>query len=397
MAFVSAQSAFDIAQLTDPALYDFSDGRLLRDPVFGLFTFKRAVVVNTPGEGERPMSAFAGSGFSFRVDGTAETGTLTAILRGAGAGDSFARLDWAITGLSVDLPAVQAAVTSGTYLQVVGAMASMFSANDVLRLSNERDVAKGYGGNDVLFGNGGNDWLQGGEGNDRLYGGAGVDFLDGGAGNDRYYVDDPLDHVQENDPQDDDYRDQGGYDQVFSTASYSLGNGSSGMYVEVLKLLGTADIDGTGNYRNNLLVGNEGANTLQGRDGADVIKGMGGADRLRGGLGADKLFGGAGADTFLFDDWDRAYPARDTIYDFSRAEGDRIDVSGVDADATNKGTNDAFNWIGDAVFHGVPGELRVDHTARNTFVQLDSNGDGLADITIRLSGVIALQASDFVL
>lgn len=398
MAFVSAQSAFDSGQLTDPALFDFSAGRLLRDPVFGLFTFRRAVVVNTPGEGDQPMSVFAGTGLSFRIDGTAETGTLTGILHGTGAGDSFSRLDWAITGLSADLPAVQAAMTSGVYLQTVGAMASMFSANDVFRLSNERDVASAYGGNDVLYGNGGNDWLRGGDGNDRLYGGTGVDYLSGGAGNDRYYVDDPLDHVDEIDPNSDRfYLDMGGYDTVLSTASYSLSYGSSGMFVEALKLTGASNIDATGNRLNNLLTGNVGANVLNGLDGNDVLRGMGGADRLRGSLGNDKLFGGAGPDTFLFDDFDRTNPSRDTIFDFSRAEGDRIDISGVDADTTNSGTNDAFTFICDAVFHGVPGELRVIHTAANTLVQLDCNGDGVADLAIRLSGVIDLQSSDFVL
>jgi serralysin len=69
----------------------------------------------------------------------------------------------------------------------------------------------------------------------------------------------------------------------------------------------------------------------------------------------------------------------------------------VDADVTNKGTNDTFIWIGDAVFHGQPGELRVAHTVRNTLVQLDCDGNGVADLTIRLSGLVALQETDFVL
>jgi Ca2+-binding RTX toxin-like protein len=397
MVYLSARAAFQNSQLLDPAFYDLSDGRLLRSPHFGLFTFPRGVVVNTPGVGDQPMTVFGGSRFVFGVDGLASSGTITTLLHGAGSGDAFSHLNWAITGLSVDLPTLQTAIASGQVLEMIIVVGGMLSGNDVFRLSNDDDRANGYSGNDVLIGNGGNDWLFGDNGNDRIIGGTGQDLMSGGAGNDRYYVDDPLDSVQEFETQSDLFRDMGGYDQVYSTVSFSLSVGRSGTYVEGLKLVGSADIDGRGNNSNNVLVGNDGANGLTGVDGADVLKGMGGSDRLRGGAGSDKLFGGVGADTFLFDDWDRATPSLDTIYDFSRAENDRIDVSGVDADVTNKGTNDTFIWIGDAVFHGQPGELRVAHTVRNTLVQLDCDGNGVADLTIRLSGLVTLQETDFVL
>ena len=53
-------------------------------------------------------------------------------------------------------------------------------------------------------------------------------------------------------------------------------------------------------------------------------------DVLQGGTGDDTLTGGTGADTFVFIEGHGA----DTITDFSKAEGDRIDLSGFDAAIT---------------------------------------------------------------
>ncbi|WP_395604760.1 M10 family metallopeptidase C-terminal domain-containing protein [Pseudomonas sp. B21128] len=135
--------------------------------------------------------------------------------------------------------------------------------------------------NNMLTGNSENNTLQGGAGDDILDGGSGSDLLMGGAGSDTYYVDDDFDFVM----------DMGGeandVDQVMSSVNYTLGSD-----LENLTLVGIADLNGTGNEKNNVLTGNDGNNTLNGGDGNDI---------LNGGAGMDTMIGGSGDDTYILD------------------------------------------------------------------------------------------------
>ncbi|WP_283241376.1 M10 family metallopeptidase [Pseudomonas fluorescens] len=130
----------------------------------------------------------------------------------------------------------------------------------------------GNGLNNYLIGNSGNNVLSGGAGDDTLDGGIGADAMVGGDGNDSYYVDNVGDLVIETDTS------PNAIDRVFSSINYTLGTN-----LENLTLLGSANLNGTGNAANNVLTGNEGANILDG------------------GLGADKLIGGLGNDTYIVD------------------------------------------------------------------------------------------------
>ena len=67
-----------------------------------------------------------------------------------------------------------------------------------------------------------------------------------------------------------------------------------------LTLIGTANVNGTGNAVNNTVTGNSGNNQLDGTAGNDTLIGGLGNDTLIGGLGNDNLDGGAGDDTYLF-------------------------------------------------------------------------------------------------
>lgn len=164
------------------------------------------------------------------------------------------------------------------------------------------DTIRGQDGNDNLRGGGGDDMLIGGAGNDWLSGDAGADTMIGGIGNDAYYLDDAGDVVSED--------SDAGHDRVKSTVNHVLGT-----HFEELWLMGTGDLDGTGNDANNFLVGSDGANTLSalggqdtihGQDGADIIlagagddlaRGNQANDTLDGGAGNDKLYGGGGDDS----------------------------------------------------------------------------------------------------
>ncbi len=77
--------------------------------------------------------------------------------------------------------------------------------------------------------------------------------------------------------------------------------------VENLKLIGTNNINGTGNNANNIITGNSGNNQINGANGADI------------------LTGGLGADTFIFQFGQSTIAASDSITDFA-INSDKIDL-----------------------------------------------------------------------
>ena len=185
------------------------------------------------------------------------------------------------------------------------------SLNNYIRGNTGANLLNGGAGNDILIGGGGNDTLWGAAGNDVLSGGTGADLMAGGAGNDWYSVDDAGDVVVE--------KAGGGRDRVNASISYTLGAN-----VEDLVLSGTANLKGTGNNLDNVIIGNSGNNFLSGGAGNDILRGGAGNDTLYGGSGNDILTGGAGADTIVFAS---IFDGVDTITDFTSGE-DRILVTG---------------------------------------------------------------------
>ncbi|MFM6550430.1 MAG: beta strand repeat-containing protein, partial [Microcystis panniformis] len=173
---------------------------------------------------------------------------------------------------------------------------------------------------DALAGEGGNDTLNGGAGNDTLDGGVGVDLMDGGDNNDTYYVDNVGDIVKESS----DDALGGTADTVFASVTYSLAPGTLGQQgygIENLTLTGDANINATGNGKNNVLTGNSGSNVLNGGLGNDT---------LNGDLGLDTLTGGAGNDFFRFDNVENS----DLITDFSVADDTIILANSLDGTLT---------------------------------------------------------------
>lgn len=263
-------------------------------------------------------------------------------------------------------------------------------------------------GNDLanrLTGNGGNNWLQGGAGADRLVGygggdildgGAGIDTMYGGTGSDIYIFDTAGDQAVEK-------AGEGWLDMVHSYVTATIP-----LHVEILALMGSSDLIAFGNQYDNELQGNDGANglygragsdTLRGNAGDDLIKGEDGDDVLWGGAGRDDLYGGAGADSFSFGIGDFAgltASTCDRIFDFGQAQADSIRLDEVDANEMDFG-DQQFAFIGDAAFSGAAGELRAYQDDANTYVEGDTDGDGVADFMIRLDGLHSLSGSDFLL
>ena len=145
------------------------------------------------------------------------------------------------------------------------------------------------------------------------------------------------------------------------------------------------------------LTGSDFNDTLTGNAGANVLNGGAGDDRLTGSGGADGQTGGGGADTFVLKALsDSTNAARDSILDFNAGEGDRIDLSAIDAIVGGK--NNAFTFIGDSAFSGVAGQLNATLLSPNHYlVQGDVNGDGLADFGLLVDSAAILTASAFIL
>lgn len=203
-----------------------------------------------------------------------------------------------------------------------------------------------WNGNDVITGSLSDDTLRGFLGRDTLLGGGGNDTLIGDDGSDRVVG-------------------------------------------------GTGDDNVFGGFGNDRLFGGA---------GNDVIVGGAGRDVIGGGAGSDSMTGGGQADTFEFrsfgqlkgDDIDR-------ITDFSQTDGDRIDVSLIDADGATAG-NQAFRFVdqtGEVVITALPlaGDLVVTSTmTADTYevsLYIDNEGRHLSFLAHSADGV--LTADDFIL
>ncbi|MDP3078720.1 VCBS domain-containing protein [Bradyrhizobium sp.] len=164
----------------------------------------------------------------------------------------------------------------------------------------------------------------------------------------------------------------GGDDQITGNGTTQLGyyNATSGVTVDMK--LGTADGDASVGHDIfdgvNQVRGSSFGDNFTGDDDNNILDGLGGNDRLDGSGGDDDLYGGAGADTFVYT------TGIDTVHDFNRSEGDRIDLTGV---AGVHSLADLADLI--AVTEG-----------NNTLIDFGERG------TLDLRGVTTLVESDFI-
>ncbi len=225
------------------------------------------------------------------------------------------------------------------------------------------DAAASFGD---FYGGSGNDWLQGGATNtgDHLYGGAGDDFIEQ---NFKHPTTSP-DYIEGGEGRDALYG-AGGNDTIYG------GDGDDSGGPITVAPAGYAQTATPG---------------LFGGAGNDFLDGGRGRDLLNGGPGTDTLHGGPDNDIFQFDDGDTVKGAsRDIILDFKR--GDRIDVHLIDAKPG--GFDNPFKFIGKKGFHDKAGELRF----KGGKLAGDLDGDGKADIEIKVLDVHNLKDADLIL
>ncbi|WGM39948.1 hypothetical protein [Caulobacter sp. NIBR1757] len=254
--------------------------------------------------------------------------------------------------------------------------------NDILRGDDGADQLFGDAGTDTLTGGAGDDRLEGGDGNDTLDGGAGADTLIGGLGNDIYLINDLLDTVVE-------LAGEGYEIAKVSVDGWVIAEG-----IEALQMTGSGDIGATGNDSANNMKGNTGDNRLDGGAGVDTIDGGAGADIIIGGLGNDLLRGGSGGDTFVVAHAFGPTLETDQIYDFVRAHGDRLDLSGIDADTLVEG-DQAFTLVSAFTRHA--GEMTLTFASNITTLRLDVNGDGRVDYQMKINGNVTGASGDWAL
>lgn len=138
-----------------------------------------------------------------------------------------------------------------------------------------------FDGNDIVINDGvikGRIFL--GKGNDTFdtRGGKIDGAVNGGVGDDTLITDNANDWLIEVAGE--------GADTIKSTVSYALSYTTT---VEVLTLIGKANVNATGSTAADILRGNKGDNVLSGLQGTDTLEGFAGHDTLKGGAGADRF------------------------------------------------------------------------------------------------------------
>ena len=284
-----------------------------------------------------------------------------------GAGQDQAYLQGANTWLDVDLAAGTCSL--GGVANILVDIEDIKGANGTNHLlgngiANRLD---GYQFDDFMDGRGGADVLLSQCGNDTLYGAGGADHLEGGVGDDRL-------HGQAGN---DEMLGDLGDDQIVDTAGdNTIESGAGNDYV-----LGSGTIDGEA--------------------GDDDLTGFG-TTMLRGGLGHDHIRCGSGAQRIAYDstaddDASTSWPrfVNEIVFDFNRAQGDRFDVSAIDANEI-LGGNQTFTFVGSTPVDQA-GEIGILISGGVTYVVAETNGARAVDLQIQIAGGPSLAAGDFVL
>ncbi|WP_165185480.1 M10 family metallopeptidase C-terminal domain-containing protein [Caulobacter soli] len=312
---------------------------------------------------------------------------------------------------------------NSSVVQVFGdiKLSDLITSNGVSFSMYGDDSASSGGGdnNAALAGGSGDDVLVGRTTDSTLFGGDGADIMYGGDAHDTFQYtsvtnsnfsayDSVIDFTPDEDKIDISAIDGGKITIARfagTTFIYSAPD-AGGNFQSVITVQGTSlkasDVIGSGGATQAFtMVGDSTshniADTLIAGAGNDILYGLDGNDTLTGGGGADFMIGGAGADTFVYTAATDSRPvATDLIFDFSHADGDRLDLSGIDANS-GTGANDAFSVV--TSFSQTAGQLIIAAPDSSGYYHVsgDLNGDGIADFVIALNVTGTLTSADILL
>lgn len=280
----------------------------------------------------------------------------------------------------------------------------------------------GTPGNDEIVIDGTSKMISAGDGNDIVFSGPSRDYLSGGNGSDifvydAFNADTTKDYISDF-TQGQDRIDLAGLpgvpthvtdwewlgSQSFTADPWQIhylqSNGSTYIQIDAdgdlkpdfqLQLAGTYALTSA-----DFILAAPSVTKITGTASNDTLVGTSGDDIITGGGGRDTLTGGGGHDVFAYTSTSDSAPsatARDLITDFHPGP-DLIDLSTIDANPSSA-ANDSFTWLGTGGFTGHAGELRYQVSNGTASVQVDTNGDKIADMQIDLAGVTSLNMSDF--
>jgi Ca2+-binding RTX toxin-like protein len=157
------------------------------------------------------------------------------------------------------------------------------------------------------------------------------------------------------------------------------------------------DVIKAGNTTNTINAG-DGVDFMRGGMLADIINAGGGNDKIYGFGGADVLTGGGGVDQFRYlETTDSGFGANsDRITDFTIGT-DKLDFRLFDPNSATP-EYELFSFVGTGAFTGGgAASIRYTGSGADLLLQVDVNGDGVADMEIILQGLNGqtLTSGDF--
>jgi Ca2+-binding RTX toxin-like protein len=261
---------------------------------------------------------------------------------------------------------------------------------DVVRAGSGNDFVDGGAGRDVLFGEDGDDDMFGGDDDDMVYGGAGDDRMFGGDGNDLLDAGDGDDAVFGGNGNDMIVASLNDGNDTYYGGDISGDTGTDTLDMGFLTVDAVVDL-GTGvGGRGSAVSSQSGTDTLWGIE--NVVTGSGN-DTIVMSNAVNIVDGGLGDDVFVFGSATAAHG--DTIRGFET--GDKIDLSGIDANTGTAGNDTFVLESGQATT--APGQIVVTHETREdgeyTVVVGNTSGDNAPEFRINIAGNHALTADDF--